>query len=375
MIVAGNTYKFLYFAPPPIYDYSIQSRITVYNILYYVLLGELSKYSEKTFSPTEKGEFCSYRINIDNFPNDNELYFKVTLTSGSFKDDYIYYLETDDLFTDGAEIALINNISYSNISDGSYIFTIPKTKGKYLYISPSRPYNYDSQSKIKVSNLYRPYEIFYNILEELPKAGEKTFNPSELGKYCAYYIRLEDFPKKINNLKFKVELTYGRFEHEYMFYGYLDEELDNNTTISLPSNVKIDSSGNFTIPTASYKFLYIAPPPPLDYTAQSRITVSNIYTQYYSLLGELSKYSEKTFSPYQKGDYCAYRIDTYDFPKDSYLYFNVKLTSGNFKDLYMHYGGNSQKFYDGTEITLPYNVTYSNISDGKIGRASCREKV
>ena len=364
-ILTSASYKFLYFAPPPIYDYTAQSRITVYNILYYVLLGELSKYSEKTFSPTEKGEFCSYRINIDNFPNDSQLYFKVTLTSGSFKDDYIYYLETDDLFNEGDEIVLINNISYSNISDGSYIFTIPKTKSKYLYISPSRPYNYDSQSKIKISNLYRPYEIFYNILEELPKAGQKTFNPTELGKYCAYYIRLEDFPKNIKNFKFKVELTYGSFEHEYMFYGYLNEELDKDTTISLPNNVKIDSSGNFTIPTsASNKFLYIAPPPPLDYTDQSRIIVSNIYTQYYLLLGGISKYSENTFSPYQKGDYCAYCIDTYDFPKDSYLYFNVKLTSGNFKDLYMHYGGYSQKFYDGTEIALPFNVTYSNISDG-----------
>ena len=88
-----------------------------------------------------------------------------------------------------------------------------------------------------------------------------------------------------------------------MFYGYLNEELDKDTTISLPNNVKIDSSGNFTIPTsASNKFLYIAPPPPLDYTDQSRIIVSNIYTQYYLLLGGISKYSENTFSPYQKGD-------------------------------------------------------------------------
>ena len=117
-----------------------------------------------------------------------------------------------------------------------------------------------------------------------------------------------------------------------MFYGYLDKELGKKSTITLPSNVKSDSSGNFNIPTsASYKFLYIAPPPPYEYTAQSRITVSNIYTQYYVLLGELSKFSEKTYSPSQKGEYCAYCINTEDFPNDSELYFNVTLTSGSLK--------------------------------------------
>ena len=357
------SYKFLYFAPPPPTNFVYQSRVTVYNKLYYVLLGELSKFSEKTFSPYQKGEFCAYYINTYNFPNESNLYFNITLTSGRFKDEYMYYLETDEKFSDGAEIFLTNNVTCSNHSDGSYIFVIPKTNSKYLYISPSRPYDYNTQSKIKVSNLYRPYEILYNILEELPKSGVKTFNPFEKGKYCAYYMRLEEFQKNIK-LNIKAEITDGSFEHEYMFYGYLNEELGNETTIILPYNVKIDSSGNFSIPTASYKFLYIAPPPPLEYTNQSQITVSNYYIQYFKLLGELPKYSEKSFNPNEKGEFCAYYINTEDFKKDSNLYFNVKLTSGNFKNLYMYYGGNDQIFYDDTQITLPNNVTYSNESDG-----------
>ena len=360
------SYKYLYIAPPPPNKYNDQTRINVSNyfVQYYRLLDQISKYNEKFFTLAEKREYCAYYIDTDYFPNDTELYFNLTITSGNFKDEILNYGTNDIEFGVGKKITLPINITYSNKSDGSYIFTIQKNSDRFLYFGPSRPYNYSSQSRIIISNLYRPYKIEYKVLGELTKSGQETFNPYVEGKYCAYYIILDEFPTKIKDLKFKVELSYGSFEHDNMFYEYSNEELNNETTISFSKSVMLDSSGNFTIPTASYKYLYIAPPPPNELYSQSRITVYNIYTQYYQLLGELPKYSEKTFSPKDKGDYCAYYIDLFDFPKDSYLYFNVTLTSGNIKNGLMYYEFSVNKFNDGDEISLPNNVTFTNYSEG-----------
>ena len=205
----------------------------------------------------------------------------------------MFYGEYDKRFTDLSKVTLPTKVHFSFKYDNIYSFIIPKPISQYLYFGPSQIYNYDSKSKITIANLYSISKVKYKVLGELAQSGQQTFTPTDERKYCAYYIRLDNFPKNIK-VKFKVEITDGNFEHEYMFYKYSNEELNNDTTITLPNNVKSDSSGIFSIPTASYKFLYFAPPPPTNFVYQSRVTVYN--KLYYVLLGELSKYSEKTFT-------------------------------------------------------------------------------
>ena len=276
-IPKSSSYKYLYFAPPPVINVYSNPIITVYNIFQqsYKLLEELPKFGEKSFVPYEKGKYCSYFIKMDDFPRDRELYFNVSITSGSFNYEVIYYGFADEKFTEGKKITLPNNQSYSFYSGKEYNFILTKSSRKYLYIAPSPPSNYDSKTKITISNLYRAYKIKYNILGELLKNSNETFKPFEHGIYSSYYIKLDDLPDN-SILNFKVELSSGIFEHEYMFYGYLDKELDNETVITLPSNVRKDSSGIYKIKKSSFKYLYFAPPPPVDnYDRDSSITVYN----------------------------------------------------------------------------------------------------
>ena len=277
--VPKTGHKYLYVAPPPPYSFDTRTYITVENIfsVTYKVLGELSKYSEKSFAPSDKGIYCAYYIRADNFPNNNNLYFEVSLNSGSFEHNKMYYISTNTRYSENTDITFYYEPSYVTSSNNTFI--VPKSSYQYLYVAPPPPYSYNSQTKITISNLYRPYKIKYNILREFHKSGKETFKPYYEGIYCAYYIKLDDFEDE-DNLLFKVEKSSGSYEHEYIFYGYLDKELDNETTITLPSNTYKDSSGNYKIPkSSSYKYLYFAPPPVINYGSDSSITVYNTITQ------------------------------------------------------------------------------------------------
>ena len=273
--VPKTGHKYLYVAPPPPHSFESRTYITVNNIfsVTYIVLGELSKYSEKSFAPSEKGIYCAYYINTDDFPNNNNLFFNVSINSGSFAHTKMYYISTNTKYGENSEFTFYSEPSYATSSNNTFI--VPKTSNKYLYVAPPTPFNYDSKTKITISNLYRAYKIYYNILGELLKNSNETFKPFEHGIYSSYYIKLDDLPDN-SILNFKVELSSGSFEHEYMFYGYLDKELDNETVITLPSNVRKDSSGIYKIKKSSFKYLYFAPPPPVDnFDRDSSITVYN----------------------------------------------------------------------------------------------------
>ena len=274
--VPKTGHKYLYVAPPPPYTIEPRASITVENIfsVTYTLLGELSKYSEKSFAPSDKGVYCAYYIRTDDFPNNNNLFFEVSINSGSFAHNKMYYIRTDTKYSENTDITFYYESDYTTSSNNTFI--LPKSSYQYLYVAiPSPSSNYDSKTKITISNLYRPFKIKYNILGELLKNSNETFKPFEHGIYSSYYIKLDDLPDN-SILNFKVELSSGSFEHLHMFYGYLNEELDNGTTIYLPSNVRRDSSGIFKIPkSSSYKYLYFAPPPVINIVRDSSITVYN----------------------------------------------------------------------------------------------------
>ena len=278
--VPKTGHKYLYVAPPPPSTIEPRASITVENIfsVTYKVLGELSKYSEKSFAPSDKGIYCAYYIRADIFPNNEYLYFEVSLNSGSFEHNKMYYIRTNTKYSENTDITFYSESSYITSSNNTFI--VPNYSYKYLFVAIPPPSKYDINTKITISNLYRPFKIKYNILGELLKNSNETFKPFEHGIYSSYYIKLDDLPKN-SILNFKVELSSGSFEHEYMFYGYLNEELDNETVITLPSNVRNDSSGIYKIKkSSSYKYLYFAPPPVIYYGSDSSITVYNtIITQ------------------------------------------------------------------------------------------------
>ena len=275
-VVPKTVYKYLYVAPPPPYGnaYQVSYTIKVENIfgVTYTMLGELPKYGEKSFSPYYKGIYCAYYIRTKNFTKDSNLYFNISTYPEDFQYSKMYYIGSNTEYRDNSELTFFSEPTYVLSSNNTFI--VPKTSYNYLYFAPSTSNYYTSQTKITVSNLYRPYKIKYNVLGELNKYSNETFEPSREGIYNTYYIKIDDLPNN-SILKFKVELDYGTFEHEYMFYGYYNKALNNESTITLPSNAYHDSSGIYKISTASFKYLYFAPPPVYSYESRSSITIYN----------------------------------------------------------------------------------------------------
>ena len=371
-IISKPNSKYLYIAPPPVYNYNNQSRVTVYNIFgsSFKVLGELSKYGHKSFYPNEEGIYCAYYINTDLFPKDNELYFNVTLNYGNFENEYMYYGVSNDSESEGTEITLFDYVSSNSSTNESNIFVIPKTSYKYLYIAPPPLYIYDSQSQVTIYNLYRPYNIDYKVLGELSKYSNEKFNPNEEGKYCAYYINADLFPKD-SKLYFKVTLTYGTFEHGNMFYEGSDTKFDNDSTIILSNNVNNDSYSNtsdtyyFIISKPNNSYLYFAPPPVDSYNNFSTITVYNIYGSTNKVLEELSKYGHKSFYPSKKKNQCAYYIRTSNFISESELYFNVTLNYGSFEYGKLFYKGYDNVLGNNKEITF-YDYVNSSTNESNM---------
>ena len=66
---------------------------------------------------------------------------------------------------------------------------------------------------------------------------------------------------------------------------------------------------------------------------------------------------------YDKRKYCSYYINTYDFPTDDELYFQVVLYHGNFEHDKMYYEGFNTQFSIGKRIPLSdFNNSNSNSS-------------
>ena len=253
----------------PLYIFSISSK----------LLGELPIYESRSFKPNGQPTYCAYYLKTDDFPYDNNLYIKVTLNYGQFDSGYMYYGGSNEKFLDGSGITLYDSVFYSSSSGGSYTFSVPKTTYKYLYISPPPTRNADSITEMTVESIYDPGTTGYKVLGKITKYGEQKFYPYDDGKYCTYYIKLDDFSKD-DKIYFKAKLTYGSFESGYMHYAGYNTLFSNGKKIPLPNSVYRDSyssssiSGGllyrdytyfFIINKPSYNYLYIAPPPTSNY--------------------------------------------------------------------------------------------------------------
>ena len=272
-----DNFRYYYVAPPPASGYNIESKITIVNTQgpsYYVL-GDIDKFNSNSFTPSTKGLSQLFCIDTNNYPNEIVYYFKSIITNGNFAYGLMYYGGSNTKLSVGTEVTLSYYISYStHISNSEYTFAIQRIKERYLYVAPPPPYEYYSQSKITVFNIYSLYETQYKVLGGLTKFGSASFDPIVEGKYCAYYIKASDISKD-NKFFFEAKLTNGKFEHKHMFYGGSDFLYGYGATIPLPNNVKIDISDTFVIPQTSYTYLYFAPPPIYENNMHSTITVYN----------------------------------------------------------------------------------------------------
>jgi hypothetical protein len=148
--------RYLYVAaPPPAYNYyNSQTKVTIYNTYrtyeqQYKLMGELTQYSNETFSPSNDGIYIAYYIKTEYFSKEDEIYFDAGISSGEFENQYMFYGSSDTLFSTGTFISLTNNVKRDLAGT---TFTINKPSTEYLYIAPPTPYSYNSQSVITVSN-------------------------------------------------------------------------------------------------------------------------------------------------------------------------------------------------------------------------------
>ena len=270
-----NNYNYLYIGPPSS-KYDTKTTIKVYNNdgpVYYVS-GTLPKFGYKTFTPYTKGLFGVFRINTNDFPKEEWYFFKFLISNAEFNGQLMYYGGSDTYLEDGRKVTLKLNIPPTyTLSSQELVFGLRRIKEKYLYIAPPPPsYVLSTLTKVTVYNTYYSSDIAYTVLGELPKYSNETFSPKQKGKYCAYYIKTEDFSGD-SEVYFDVKINNGDFEHEYMFYGGNDNLLN---SIILPNNVKRDTAGTtFTVPKTNYKYLYVAPPPPYSYDDYSIISISS----------------------------------------------------------------------------------------------------
>ena len=377
VIYKDSNYNYLYFAPPPPNQYDRETGIfaKTFKGPTYPVFGELSKFGSQTFSPSEKGISGIFCFDTNNYKKEFYYYFRTVISKGSFVHGNMYYTVSNTKFENGKAVYLDQNVNSNSSSTGldDFTFNIGNISDRYLYIAPPPVDDYNMLSQVTVYNTYSAYDIQYTVLGELPKYRNEKFIPKEKGKYCAYYIKTENFLKD-SELYFNAEIDKGDFEHEYMFYGWNDSQLNPGSSIILTNNVKRDLSRmNFTIPMASYKYLYIAPPPPDNYDDHSIITVYSINRTTFTVLRELYKYRNETFNPNKEGKRCVFYVKTNDFSTNN-IYFKVNLTYGNFENGNMYYGGFNEKFTNNTEINLPnyvYRYSSTSSSSGSYTENTC----
>lgn len=374
VIYKVEIFNYYYIAPPPPASYSEKSTITVMNTrgpVYYVL-GDISKFSYKTFNPYTKGIYGLYCIKLADFLNEKNIFLRTTITNGEFAYGFMYYGGSNSKLSEGTEVTLENSVSYSTYSSNTYYsFSVPKINYNYLYVAPPPPYVYASNTQMTVHNTYSASDIEYTASSGLSPFGSISFYPYSQGNYRAFYIDTYSFPKD-QYIYFKVTISSsGIFEHKYMFYYGFNDIYNEGSIITLyNNNVYYDSFSSssyiyyFIVPKPNTRYLYFAPPPIINHSASTQITIKNEYGATFKVLGDLSKFSDKTYIPSDQGVNCVYYINTENFQKEKNLYFNMTIDSGVFEQMnmnfYMRYGEFNTGLISGSTVTLYNYVTSSN---------------
>ena len=276
VIYKRDSYNYYYIAPPPPINYRSDCKITIINTQgpSYYILGDIKKFGTNVFTPSKNGIFGVYCFDTLNYSKEKDYYFRTIITNGVFSYGNMYYGGSDTKLKEGKEVTLSFNVAYySSRSTSDYSFTIPRIRERYLYVAPPPPYNYIASSTITVYNTYSYEDKPYKNLGLLSKSGSRSFDTFTDGTFCAFYIKTSDFSSG-SKFYFNASSSYGTFEHKHMFYGPSDAEPIVGSIVYLQNNVESDLSDTFIIPSTTYKYLYIAPPPIYGNT-RAIITVYN----------------------------------------------------------------------------------------------------
>ena len=337
----------------------------------YKVLGEIPTHGSASYYPSTAGTYNAFHINVYNYQIGSGVYFKVSLTSGTFENPYMYVGGSNEIIPIGNTISLSTPFPYyylvENTNSRDYYFVIYKRDSyNYYYIAPPPPINYRSDCKITIINTQGPS---YYILGDIKKFGTNVFTPSKNGIFGVYCFDTLNYSKE-KDYYFRTIITNGVFSYGNMYYGGSDTKLKEGKEVTLSFNVAYYSSRStsdysFTIPRIRERYLYVAPPPPYNYIASSTITVYNTYSyedKPYKNLGLLTKYGSRSFDTYTDGVFCTFYIKTSDFSSGSKFYFNASTSYGTFEHKHMFYAPSNDEPIYGSTVYLLNNVE-SDLSD------------
>ena len=332
----------------------------------YYVLGDLPRFTSADYSPFDYQMPCAFGVYVGDVNVGTGFYFKISIKGDNFAHGIMYVGGSVDRIPDGSRTSLITPISYYfyDSSSKSYQFYVYKDNVyNYLYIAPPPPTDYKIKSTITVLNTK---SAVYYVLGNIYKFSSSTFTPTEKGLFGLLCLDTNDFPKE-DYYYFQTVMSRGSFANGYMYYGASNTKFSTGQEITLENYaVSNSTSPNYNVHTfyirrVAERYLYVAAPPPAYnyYNSQTKVTIYNTYRTYeqqYKLMGELTQYSNETFSPSNDGIYIAYYIKTEYFSKEDEIYFDADISSGEFENQYMFYGSSDTLFSTGTFISLTNNV-------------------
>ena len=324
----------------------------------YTVLGVLSPLTTAEFNPAQTGIYSAFYLDVSNFQIGTGFYLKMSIIDGNFEHTTMYV---------GGSNTIVSSVSLptpilSYFADGSkkelQFYVYKDNYYNYLYFAPPPPTSsYTAKTLIKITNTIGPV---YYLLGDIYRYGSKTYTPTEKGLFGIFCLDTINFKNRENGYFFKMYMSAsGEFSSNQLFYGTSDTKFSTGQQITLETYVTSTSPYynllTFTIPRFAHRYLYIAPPPPAYnyYKKEFQVTLYNTpqqYGQQYKVMGELDRNSNDTITPYTDGPFCAYyvKVDS----KETKLYFDAKISNGEFEHEYMYYTGSNIKYNKGQYIPL-----------------------
>ena len=334
----------------------------------YTVLGEIPRQGSNSFYPYRDGVSSAFYLDVSNIQYGYGVFFKISLSSGSFQSGTMYMGGGDNIISRGNSIELKTAVPYYryaliNGSQNYYFFLYKLDNFRYYYVAPPPATGYSSTSKITIVNTQGPS---YFVLGDIDKFSLNGFTPAFKGLSQLFCLDRSEFPNEVYYY-FKTTITNGNFAHNLMYYGASKYKLAKGTEVTLSNavistNAVSTSEYYFSIRRVTDRYLYIAPPPPSSFTSASRITVFNIYSINpitYKILGGIPKLGSVSFNPSVEGKYCAFYIKRSDIYKDNNFYFEAKLSNGKFEHKHMFYLGSDTLY--GYGATLTFTNTANNV--------------
>ena len=330
----------------------------------YKVRGLLNQYHRDSFKPFYEGNYCAFGFYVGNVQVGTGFYFEMSITNGVFEHGTMYIGSSPVAYQTGTQVSLstpILNYFIDSKNKELKFFVYKDYEYNYLYFAPppAQSSTLKETTEIEVINTRSP---IYYLLGDITRYGSYTFTPTEKGLFGIFCLDTYYFKNKDNGYFFKMVMSAsGSFASNVLYYGTFSEKFPVGKKITLDSKTFVKSTSPyfnllaFHIPRFKDRYLYIAPPAPAYnyYKSQYQVTIYNTpnrFGQDFKVMGEIDRNSNETIIPSNDGEFCAYylKLDS----KDTKLYFDAKITNGEFEHEYMYYMGFKEKVDKGNKIVL-----------------------